>query len=460
VWRSVVSALLSLFLVLCVEQVAFAKVSRPPPPKSTPELKALFKRMYDDPTNVDLTFQYAALATKVGDYEGAIGALERILAFNPHLPRVRMQLGELYFKLGSYKIARAYFQEARAGGAPPDVAAQTVRFVAEIDRREAPSVPAPVAAPQPGSELSVFAQTGIRYQSNATQGPSGDIRSLGQIAIPPTATAKQPDWNMFGLFGVNYVHNLKHDNEDAYEASVAGYYAKQFRLNAYDFSLLELQTGPRFSLPPVSGLSVKPYAIGTISGLGDALYFRGGGPGFSARYITKNKALAWIEALVEYRYRTFYDSQNFPTSSQQTGGLLTVGLRAAGTIVDHLEWFARLGFDRANTAGNFDFNDYHHVGFDVGFPVSFELPVLDSKRAWVVTPTFGMSYYNYFQANPLIDPIIVRKDHDWHGGIAFDAQIYGRYGMRVQFLYQDLQSTLSNFRMQNYSVSAGPTYRF
>ena len=38
------------------------------------------------PTNPDAGFQYAQLETELGDYEAAIGALERILYYNPNLP--------------------------------------------------------------------------------------------------------------------------------------------------------------------------------------------------------------------------------------------------------------------------------------------------------------------------------------------------------------------------------------
>src|SRR5690349_11595505 len=124
--------------------------------------------MFDDPTNVDVTFRFAALATKLGDYEAAIGALERILLFNPRLARVKLQLGSLYFKLGAYKVARSYFEQARTAGAPADVQAEAERFVAELDSRESPH------------RWSVFAQTGLRYQTNASTGPGGNIRSFGQ----------------------------------------------------------------------------------------------------------------------------------------------------------------------------------------------------------------------------------------------------------------------------------------
>ena len=438
-------------LLLAVSHAGFAQNLKLPAADTNAEYNTLFKRVFDDPTDVRVTFRFTELATRLGDYEAAIGALTRVLYFNPHLPRVRLQLGQLYFKLGAYKIARSYFEEARREGAPPDVLVETERFVAELDHRERPA--------QAGSEWSVFAQTGVRYQSNATQGAQGDIRSFGAEVPVDHAFARQPDYNWFAQFGVSYVHNLNHGNEDAIEAAFFGYYARQFRLTAFDFAAMEAQMGPRFSLP-IAGVSVKPYAIASISGLGDAIYSEGGGPGFSARFKFDNKAIAWVEPSIEYRYRNFFNSTNFPTSSQQTGGLLMAAVRGVGSVTDRVGWSARFGFDRAIAAGDFDFDNYNHVSFDVGFPTAFDIEWGDSKRRLVVTPTGGMGYYNYYQANPAIDSSIIRKDHDWRVGVMVDAQISGRYGVRAQFLYTEMRSTLPNFDIKNYSVMIGPTYSF
>ena len=438
-------------LLLAVSNAGFAQNLKLPAADSNAEYNALFKRMFHDPTNVPVTFRFAELATRLGDYEAAIGALTQILYFNPNLPRVRLQLGQLYFKLGAYKIARNYFEEARRNGAPPDVLVETERFVAELDHRERPV--------QVASEWSVFAQTGVRYQSNATQGAQGEIRSFGADVPVDHAFAKQPDYNWFAQVGVSYVHNLNHGNEDAIEAALFGYYAKQFRLTAFDFAAMEAQVGPRFSLP-ISGVSVKPYAVASISGLGDAIYSEGGGPGFSARFKFDNKPIAWVEPSIEYRYRNYFNSTNFPTASQQTGGLLIAAVRGVGAVTDHVGWSARFEFDRAITGGDSNYNNYNHVSFDVGFPTAFDIAWGDYKRRLVVTPTAGLGYYNYYQANPAIDPSVVRKDHDWRAGVIVDAQIFERYGMRAQFLYTEMRSTLPNFDIKNYSVMIGPTYSF
>src|SRR5262245_54283930 len=83
------------------------------------EQQALFDRTLKEPANLDVAFRYAEVSTKLGDFEAAIGALERMLFFNSNLPRVRLELGVLYFRLGSYDMAKNYFTYAIADPAAP-----------------------------------------------------------------------------------------------------------------------------------------------------------------------------------------------------------------------------------------------------------------------------------------------------------------------------------------------------
>src|SRR5687767_5620647 len=75
-------------------------------PALTAEYEALFKQILANPANLDANFRFAEVSTQIGDFEAAIGALERIVFYNPNLPRVRLELGILYFRLGSYAMAR------------------------------------------------------------------------------------------------------------------------------------------------------------------------------------------------------------------------------------------------------------------------------------------------------------------------------------------------------------------
>jgi Flp pilus assembly protein TadD len=67
-------------------------------------------------------FKYASLASQTGDLEGAISTLERMLLINADLPRVRLELGVLYYRLASYEVARTYLETAlKSPNIPPDV---------------------------------------------------------------------------------------------------------------------------------------------------------------------------------------------------------------------------------------------------------------------------------------------------------------------------------------------------
>jgi hypothetical protein len=45
---------------------------------------ALFQQMLRNPANRDVTFSYADVSARLGDYEAAVSALERMLLFNPN----------------------------------------------------------------------------------------------------------------------------------------------------------------------------------------------------------------------------------------------------------------------------------------------------------------------------------------------------------------------------------------
>ena len=78
-----------------------------PAQAQTPPASGDLQRRYDDafqemlrqPDNLEVLFSFATLAAQTGDLEGAISTLERMLLINPDLPRVRLELGVLYYRL-------------------------------------------------------------------------------------------------------------------------------------------------------------------------------------------------------------------------------------------------------------------------------------------------------------------------------------------------------------------------
>ncbi|MEM0909116.1 MAG: tetratricopeptide repeat protein, partial [Pseudomonadota bacterium] len=125
--------------------------------------EALFAAMLNDPTNLDLAFEYAQLSAQVGDVEAAISTLERMLIYAPNLPRLQLELGVLYYRIGAIDIARSYLEAASRENTPQVVQDRVDVFLAQIGRQDQRLV------------VSGSLHGGIRYQSNATAAPDQDI---------------------------------------------------------------------------------------------------------------------------------------------------------------------------------------------------------------------------------------------------------------------------------------------
>jgi tetratricopeptide (TPR) repeat protein len=182
--RGVIVAAASALLVIDVFWPAAAWSQNAPWPSGDPRFQAVLARPFDLGTSL----RYAAGSEQVGDLEASIGALERLLFYNPNLTRVRFELGVLYFRLGSYEMARGYFQIVLASAeAGADIKQRAQDFVDAIET--ALKV----------DRWSGFAQTGIGYQTNASAGPSQqallssnltvDSRLLGLLALPTFTTS-------------------------------------------------------------------------------------------------------------------------------------------------------------------------------------------------------------------------------------------------------------------------------
>jgi tetratricopeptide (TPR) repeat protein len=84
----------------------------------SPELRAAydeaFKLSMQNPSDPPTLAKFAELAIQVGDIEGAISALERLLLIDGDQADVKLELGVLYYRLGSLEAARMYLESARS----------------------------------------------------------------------------------------------------------------------------------------------------------------------------------------------------------------------------------------------------------------------------------------------------------------------------------------------------------
>jgi Tetratricopeptide repeat len=431
--------------------VAFGLLSSIPPASAQAagsEQDQLFQKIIRNPKDLETTFAYVKVATANGDYEAAIGALERILFYQPGLARVKYELGALYFRLGSYEMARRYFREALAS---PDIDAITK------DRIEASLPDADKQLQQ--SRLSGFMSTGERYQTNASYAPSSGLVRLGgqDLALLPLAT-KRSDSNWFGLAGISHDYDLNNQRGDTLETRFVGYVTEQARFSNLNVGLFDLSFGPRLALAPdiLPGATIKPYIVGGNTWLGGTSYLASGGAGISASFPVGTRVT--LVPNFEWRRVDVNTGDVLPVSTLNSGDWFTTGLAVSTQIGQQISLEAQGSYRRG--ASPLDYNSYDQWEADAAVTYSFAAPFSSISQSWSVSPFARLIRTSFDAANPFIDPTIVRSDNEWISGISLNMPLTKTFGISTVIQYDHTGSTLPNYQQDNLSVMLGPTARF
>jgi tetratricopeptide (TPR) repeat protein len=107
-----------------------------PSPELQAKQNAAFQEMLKDPGNLETVMAYAQAATKARDYEGAVAAYEGMLLIDSDLPRVRLELGILYYRLKSYDASRTYLESAlQSPTLPADIRKPAEKLLAKMPKQ-------------------------------------------------------------------------------------------------------------------------------------------------------------------------------------------------------------------------------------------------------------------------------------------------------------------------------------
>lgn len=411
------------------------------------EQQQLFEQMVRNPTNYVATIAYVRVATERGDYEAAIGALERLLYYNPNLALVKYELGTLYFRLRSFEMARRYFREALTSpGLDAATRARIEVYLPDAERQ------------LQQSRFAGFAQTGARYQSNANFAPTGDVVRLGGVDLGlPSATSGRSDWNWFGLVGLSHDYDLQDRFGTVFESRFTGYLTKQFRLEDLDVGIVDGSFGPRIPIGAgiFHGASIKPYVVGGNIWVDGGQYLLSGGAGVTLGVqVTQHWS---VDPVFEWRHVDFTNA--FPNLSDfSTGDWYTYGLSSKLVISDQVRLDAR-GLYREGD-GSAPFQDFRQWLAEAALTVYFAPPVASIPRHWAVSPFVKYIQTDFGAPNPFIDPLVTRSDTQWIAGLVFDTPITRTFGVKTVVQYETVDSTLPNYRHHGYSVLSGPTARF
>lgn len=451
-------------VALVVAFAAAAAVAQPPSAGGEAPLaaqkEALFQQMLRNPANLDVTFAYADVSARLGDYEAAVAALERMLLFNPNLPRVQLELGALYFRMGSFELARNYFEKAAAANPPPEVRERVAEYLGLIKKNES------------RHHLSGYVFLGGQYQTDANVAPGSPLilSPIGPVLLN-NQFLRQPSGSVFASGSLLYSYDLETQNRDSLEVTSVGYVNHYLNpiVTRLDLDLFEATAGPRFNFPNGGLLahesaSFKPYAIFDEVGLGENQYFNAYGFGLEYDEIVWNDLA--LKSVYEFRQKNFIDAVDRPLSRGLTGNDKLLSLSATKPIT-------------ANSALNlqFDYLDqqtrlpyFTNVTYAVtgAYRIHYDAPLAVTHYPWESSLFLGRAWSLYASpdpccntsGNPLVFSPSSQSTQRWRFGFTQAVPVTPDIAVVLQLERDIVSSNLPIYAYTNNSFLLGPQIRF
>lgn len=403
---------------------------------------AQFAEMFADPDNVDLMYAYSLTSIQLRDYEAAISTLERILIYRPDTPEVELELGAAYYRIGSYTIARFYFEEAKGDPeASGQVQERADAFLDEIESRT-----------QTSSLVGALSINTI-VTSNANNGPPSRFIDLAGLLVRldgPNVTA-QPDVGASISLQATHIYDLNGLNEDSWRTNLSVFSERFESTKSGAADVFILRSGPQLSLDDNRhGPKVRPYAeVDHVRSSEDALYYTLGLGAELTNTLDPKRSL-FTDLRIGWR-----DYQN--DGVQDLDGLQlrsVAGMNYFYSEALSLRGLALFEYDGAST------REQRAVEFGVGGSVRYNYDSgLDiAGRLWTVSANALLLRREHFREDGVA--LVRRQDTDLRLSLGHTAHLEGGLAVTLRGDYFKRFSNSRNFRLESFSMNFGMTYFF
>lgn len=411
------------------------------------ERQQLFQVMLREPANLDVAFRYALLSSRLGDYEGAISTLERMLIFAPGLSRLQLELGVLYYRLGSFETARNYLNAALSGpDVPTEVDERARAYLDEIDER---------------TQIYRFYGnlfSGLRWQSNANSGPaSRGITVNGLTFLLDEEATGNSDWSVVNTLWLHGDVDLENQG-DRFETDLVVYSARYFDQTEVDLEVVTLNSGFSFNMArfDVEDTRSGIYAIYDWAQLDDSYYFSAVGAGLKlVSHALERKDLTLKG---EYRHRQYNDTPRLPTNSLRDGdegqGIATFGYRVRPDLYTTVEVRVRRQSTDADLYANWEW------GGSWGAVYQFRNPFAWDDQVWTLQGGTGLLFRHYDAPDPVIDPTESERDFIYWGRMALVVPVRGDLSVVPQIEYRNHDSNYDIRSFDNFTAMVGMNWSF
>ncbi len=443
-------------LLLCLSALAAPALAQNVAPPTVPEVDQAFREVMANANSMEARSKYATLLVNSGNFEGGIAALEGLLLIPDAPPRIRVELGVLYYRLGSYAISESYL---RAAIEDPNLDA-TLKGHAESLLRD-------VVQRNKTSRLSGTLMLGLRSQSNPTSATTNSqILYLGAPVARGKDAGPKSDTDTHIWGEVDHELDLDKQNEATLVTSLVGYashynsvtgYAKQAGYNKpFDLTILAGTTGVRFRPFAATELLIRPHVIaGTVFANGSD-HFTNNGFGLDGDF-RASESVSWSGAY-ENTKLTFSSREDMPNVVLQGGTRQTGRLTAAIESAPGRFLITEFGYTEMD--GNAAYSSYREPHIQLTYLFSYAPLFGSSALPWTTTASATYLKRDYRGPDPIAQPYSARNDSIWRASLVNTVPLNRDLSLQFQLEYSDTSSNIPNFSNTNSSGTLALIWKY
>lgn len=405
-------------------------------PKLEAERSELFQKIQANPADLDASFAYAVLSTRLGDYEAAIATYERMLVQRPETPRLQLELAALYFRLGAHAPARLLFNKVRERpDTPPEVLRKVESYMVVLDAN---------AREQGG--FSGRVNIGMRYDSNANAAPDGTTITLNGIDFQ-LAPGSRAAGDLSGQVSaqMRYRKPFSH-NGDVFDVSMSGAANRYRELSHLGSNMLELRVGPDFSL---NRWGMRNGRLALTAGvaqtwLDGSRYMRSSGLAANLRKPVGREAAIGLS--VDWRDERYTPAAAYASARGFTGDRYRGSVSYTRQMGNDWQWMISPAVERH--AAHVGYNAYWEPQLNLGLSYRYPALIGSSSQPWTLALTSQASR----RSNDAPMPVVSRTQKQEGNELLLQAvqSIPLRRDLELQ-VYAGYRRVSSNYDLRDYA---------
>ena len=195
----------------------------------------IFNEIAQDIETTDVMWWIGTSAMNTGNLEIAIKKFKEMLAVDPNLHRVRLELAAAYFQLTRYDEAKKELMTVKAANPPQEVQANIDRMLAAIKEQ------------QKQLTLGFRFAMGYMWDTNISAGPDDRTLTIGTGTSTFTLAedaAKVADGAVVNSMGFNVLYDFGAKHGFMWNSDVSLYSTAYSKYGKYNYLMTDVSTGP------------------------------------------------------------------------------------------------------------------------------------------------------------------------------------------------------------------------